>query len=753
METILVIDDELFMRRLCDDMLSLRGFKVLSAESAKDGLAVLERGGIDVVLLDIMMPELSGIEFLPIIKKTDPDAFVIIITAYASLETAIEALKKGAYDYIRKPFRPHELYHSVDKAIGRRRVELENKRLLHDLQLKVKELSTLNRVGKYIHSLLDIDRLLEKIVLSIAAVMGVEIVSIMLLDKDTGDLTIRASTGLSPEIVKRTRQKVGSGIAGYVAKRGEPLLVNDIENDPRFARLSSDVKYRTKSLLSVPLMTKSGILGVINVNRKSSGEVFDEHDMELLATFSSQAAAAIENGELYARVTNFNRELEEKVRVATGELARSNKELERRVAELSTLYETSRVMSSTLNLRELVVRMLEEVRKLIPHDVGEICVWDEEVEELRVLATSQGGQYVPRDGRYRLDESTSTGWIATHRTHLLVSSVGGADAPATVARFNGGGQTASYIGVPLLKGDKLVGTFELGSGTAGTFREEHLTTLEALAGHLALSVENAQLYSNQQRMFVETLRSLVQTLEARDEYTRNHSERVTRIAVLIAKAMGLPEARISAVRIAGALHDIGKIGMEDAVLKSADKLTPEQRRAMQMHPQIGARILEPIRFLKGIKDIVLHHQERYDGSGYPGGVAGEQIPLESRILAVADAYDAMVSRRRYRQKDFTHAGAVEELRKAAGRQFDPGVVEAVGRLDEKVLAALYGKAFEGAPAQVMVVQCDGCGSRFRVDGRKIPPAGARVRCLNCKASLVVRRGAPAPEAAPAETVA
>ena len=347
METILVIDDELFMRRLCDDMLSLRGFKVLAAESAKEGLALLERGGVDVVLLDIMMPETSGIEFLPIIKKTAPDVYVIIITAYASLETAIEALKKGAYDYIRKPFRPHELYHSVDKAIGRRRVELENARLLHDLQLKVKELSTLNRVGKYIHSLLDIDRLLEKIVLSIAAVMVVDIVSIMLLDKETGELTIRASTGLSPEIVKRTRQKVGSGIAGWVAKRGEPLLVNDIENDPRFAKLSSDVKYRTKSLLSVPLITKYGILGVINVNRKSSGDVFDEHDLELLTTFSSQAAAAIENGELYARVTNFNRELEEKVRVATGELARSNRELEQRVAELSTLYEASRVMSST----------------------------------------------------------------------------------------------------------------------------------------------------------------------------------------------------------------------------------------------------------------------------------------------------------------------------------------------------------------------------------------------------------------------
>ncbi|MFN3477296.1 MAG: sigma-54-dependent transcriptional regulator, partial [Candidatus Methylomirabilales bacterium] len=153
MEKILVIDDEPFMQRLCEDMLSLRGFQVLTAGNARDGLAVLEKRGIDVVLLDIMMPDLSGIEFLPIIKRTDPSVYVIIMTAYASLENAIEALKKGAYDFLRKPFRPHELYHAVDKALSRRRMELENQRLLSELQLKVKELSALNRVGQYIHSL------------------------------------------------------------------------------------------------------------------------------------------------------------------------------------------------------------------------------------------------------------------------------------------------------------------------------------------------------------------------------------------------------------------------------------------------------------------------------------------------------------------------------------------------------------------------------------------------------------------------
>lgn len=610
METILVIDDELFMRRLCDDMLALRGFKVLTAENAKEGLAKLEKGGIDVILLDIMMPDLTGIEFLPVIKKTDPDVFVIIITAYASLETAIEALKKGAYDYIRKPFRPHELYHSVDKAIGRRRIELENKRLVQDLQGKVKELSTLNRVGKYIHSLLEIDRLLEKIVLSIAAVMGVEIVSIMLVEKETNEMTIRAATGLPDEIVRTTRQKVGTGIAGWVVEKGEPLLINDIEKDARFNKRVSDPKYKTKSLLSVPLVSKGGVLGVINVNRKTSGETFTEHDLQLLTTFSSQAAAALENAELYARVKNFNAELEEKVRQATAELAQRNSELDRANAEL---------------------------------------------------------------------------------------------------------------------------------------RENYLNTL----------------------------RSLVATLEARDEYTRNHSERVTRLATLIAKEVGLSEKQVSALRVGGMLHDLGKIGVPDEILKSADKLSPEQRRMMESHPEIGARIVEPIPFLRGVQEIIFQHQERYDGSGYPRKLKAEAILPEARVLAVADAYDAMISRRRYRSTVFGHREVVAELQRVAGSELDPNAVAALCRLDQAAVEAIYSGLSPGsepprgttgvqerpaaapeaaarpeaapAPAprpadgqDTVHCRCPKCQAAFRVKAAAIPAGGARIRCPRCAEVIPVR---------------
>ncbi len=296
METILVIDDELFMRRLCEDMLSLRGFTVRTAENAREGLACVEQGGVDVVLLDVMMPELSGLEVLPLLTQADSDIVVIIMTAYASLETAIEALKRGAHDYLRKPFRPHELYHAVDKAVARRKIALENKRLREEIAFRNRALSSLYRVVKYVQSDSPLGQVLEKTVAAIAGAMEVEVVSVMLLN-GAGEMTIGAAVGLPPEVVREIRQKVGTGIAGWVAENGEPLLVEDVEKDPRCGKEFSDPRYKSKSLLSVPLLSGSRAVGVLNLAAKKSGSVFTEHDLEIAGSFSGLLVTALENRE------------------------------------------------------------------------------------------------------------------------------------------------------------------------------------------------------------------------------------------------------------------------------------------------------------------------------------------------------------------------------------------------------------------------------------------------------------------------
>ncbi|MFF5894770.1 HD-GYP domain-containing protein [Streptomyces argenteolus] len=175
-----------------------------------------------------------------------------------------------------------------------------------------------------------------------------------------------------------------------------------------------------------------------------------------------------------------------------------------------------------------------------------------------------------------------------------------------------------------------------------------------------------------------TIRALVQAVDIKDGYTRGHSERVGRASELIARELGMEESRMEALRFAGILHDVGKLGVPTRVLRKDGPLTPEERRVIELHPEYGHEIVRGIGFLDEARAAILHHHERLDGSGYPYGLAGEQIPEFARVVAVADAFDAMTSTRSYRRGRPVPA-AVEELERCAGSQFDPRMVRALAR--------------------------------------------------------------------------
>jgi putative nucleotidyltransferase with HDIG domain len=199
--------------------------------------------------------------------------------------------------------------------------------------------------------------------------------------------------------------------------------------------------------------------------------------------------------------------------------------------------------------------------------------------------------------------------------------------------------------------------------------------LAACCGQLAVALENACLGRQLTRSFQETVTTLVVALEARHKYTEGHSLRVAEHAALLAAALGLSRAACEQTRIAALLHDLGKVGVHDAILDKPSRLTPGEWAIMRQHPILGARILGSLGFLAEEARIVRHHHERPDGAGYPDGLQSESIPLASRIIAVADAFDAMRSLRSYRPA-LPLAAAVAELRRGAGPQFDPALVEA-----------------------------------------------------------------------------
>ncbi len=206
-------------------------------------------------------------------------------------------------------------------------------------------------------------------------------------------------------------------------------------------------------------------------------------------------------------------------------------------------------------------------------------------------------------------------------------------------------------------------------------RQQTLKLLYILAGFFSLSLENAYLFEDLKHSYFDTIRAVANSVEARDPYTRGHSARVADISRVVATELNWSRRDIELIDWGGVLHDLGKVGIDDAILNKPGKLTEGEFEIMKSHPLIGSQIIEGIDFLKPVVPFILEHHERYDGRGYPRGLKGDQITREGRILAVADAFDAMTTDRPYR-KALAARAAVDELLRVSGTQLDPEMVTA-----------------------------------------------------------------------------
>lgn len=234
----------------------------------------------------------------------------------------------------------------------------------------------------------------------------------------------------------------------------------------------------------------------------------------------------------------------------------------------------------------------------------------------------------------------------------------------------------SAVCLPLMVKGNVIGVLNVTNFSGREqFQQSDVQFLSLLAGQAAVAIQNANLYNTLQTSYLHTIISLANALEARDQYLSGHSTSVMRIAVSIAQKMGLSPREIEDIRNASVLHDIGKIGIRDAILLKPDRLDDSEWLVIKQHPDMGSKIVAPVRHLARCVPLILNHHERWDGNGYPLGLAGSDIPQGARVIAVADTYDAMVSSRPYR-KAFTHEEAMEEIKRVAGSQLDPEVVAA-----------------------------------------------------------------------------
>jgi HD-GYP domain-containing protein (c-di-GMP phosphodiesterase class II) len=234
---------------------------------------------------------------------------------------------------------------------------------------------------------------------------------------------------------------------------------------------------------------------------------------------------------------------------------------------------------------------------------------------------------------------------------------------------------SSLMCAPLKIKDKVIGVINISSEEPVRYTAEELKILSALAFQAAAAIENARLYDQLKDTFLNTVNTLAETIEKRDPYTGGHTRRVMDYSVSIAKTLKLSDRQIENIRLAAILHDIGKIGVRDSILLKNEKLSTEESNTIKMHPIYAEEILSPIKNLKDIIPGIKYHHERFDGQGYPERLKGDEIDIMARIIAVADAFDAMTSDRPYR-KGLSTDVAMEELKKNLGTQFDPEVVRA-----------------------------------------------------------------------------
>lgn len=244
---------------------------------------------------------------------------------------------------------------------------------------------------------------------------------------------------------------------------------------------------------------------------------------------------------------------------------------------------------------------------------------------------------------------------------------------------------------PIVLGEAVIGAVIAGEklGLDADVSSADLKMIEATAGYLAVLLDNAFLYDDQQAMFVGTLEALTSSIDAKDPYTCGHSHRVAELAAALARAHGLPEEQVEQIRMAGIVHDVGKIGVPEAVLCKTGRLTQEEFELIKQHPEIGHQILKDIPHFQDLLPGVLSHHERYDGRGYPHGLAGDKIPLMARIIGLVDSFDAMSSNRTYRSA-MPRSRVYEELAEHAGKQFDPDLVRSFNNVD----LALYDELVE-----------------------------------------------------------
>jgi len=734
---IMIVDDEVeLMTALCE-ALAVQGYETMGFTTGADALKVLVEQDYDLLLTDLMMPEMDGIALLQAGLEIDPNLVGIIMTGHGTVQTAVGAMKTGAFDYVLKPFKLNTLLPLLSRAMEVRSLRMEN--------IQLRETVAIHELGKVIAFSSDLNAILNKVADATLQQCNADEVSIMLPTRDGKELYVAVSRGGHREYIGE-RVPMERGIAGWVARNRETVIINGKVDDPRFSPVNPRADIR--AAVSMPMMAGGNLVGVLNVNVTRSHRHMTLGQVKALSILVSIISPILENTWLNIQI----RQAEEKYRsifenaiegiyqtTPEGQFIIANRAL----ATMLGYDSPEELMSTVTDIANQLYVIAEERTKLkqMIEDHGQVKSFETRLyrKDGRTIWVSisihavcdKKGELLNYDGIAEdiTERKETEAWLLRERSmvdRIMKTS------PAAIMVVNQAGRICfannraedlfsltrseltqltynshkwritDYDGNPfpeeqqpftqvLTTGNSVYGVcyaIELPDGQrmfllvngAPIFDEqgrirEVVLIIDDITKYRQAEEKIQQGLKQLEKSMGETIKAMSTVVETRDPYTAGHHDKVARLADAIAKKMNLSEEMIRGIQMAGVIHDIGKMYIPADILSKPGKLSNIEMQLLKTHSQSGYDIMKHIDFPWPVARIILEHHERMDGSGYPNGRSNNDILLESRIVAIADVVDAMASHRPYR----TALGidmALREIEKNKGLLYDTDAVDA-----------------------------------------------------------------------------
>jgi response regulator RpfG family c-di-GMP phosphodiesterase/putative methionine-R-sulfoxide reductase with GAF domain len=640
---ILVVDDEAELTSALCDMLNRQGYQAVGFSGANEALDALKDQEFDILLADLMMPEVDGITLLKSALQIEPNLIGIIMTGQGTVQTAVEAMKSGAFDYLLKPFKLGSVLTTINRSLEVRKLRIEN--------FHLREMVSIYELGQVVALTLDQSLIFQKTVEAAVQQMDADEASILLPDPDENGLVLTQAYGEHIEKLVGKIVPVEGTIAGWVAAHQEPLMLNGVVHDPRFTPVYP--RPEIQSAISMPMVLHNKLIGIININQTRSPQPLTQRQITTLSILVGIATSAVENARLY-------------------------KETEKQIRQLTALRTIDLAISSSLDLRVTLNVFLDQVSSELGVDAAAVFLFNAQTQMLE-YAAGRGFRRATLDNAAVLLGTGYAGRAALERRTIRLDH----DMPSPYQEaLSAEEEIQSGYATPLIAKGEVQGVLEVFHRSELKVSTDWLGFLESLAGQAAIAIDNARLFENLQRSnqqltlaYNATIEGWSRALDLRDHETEGHTRRVAEMTVQLATAMGVfNEEELIQIRRGALLHDIGKMGVPDSILLKPGELTAEEEAQMHKHPEYAYQFLSPILYLHRALEIPYSHHESWDGSGYPQGLKGEQIPLAARIFSVVDVWDALCSDRPYRT-GWPEEKVLEYIQERAGTQFDPRVAE------------------------------------------------------------------------------